>query len=237
VKREFIVPFILVTSLFFLWGVAYSLFDVLKKHFQDILGITKARSGLVQSALYGAYFIMAVPAGLSMNRLGFKRGIITVLLLYATGVLTFWPATAIQTFECTLLCLFIIACDLTFLETAANPYSSVLDPKDSLEQRLNLSQSFNGLGWPSLIALYLNYFCMSIMFSTIFVPGLKDLEGMTKKASSVLVMTIVAGAICPVIMDCIADLSGMASGFVVPFICFAFIAWYAFFRAKSPSGE
>jgi FHS family L-fucose permease-like MFS transporter len=90
-----------------------------------------------------------------------------------------------------------------------------------------------GLGWPSLVALYLNYFCMSIMFPTIFALGLKDLGGMTKKGSSVLVMTIVGGAICPVIMGRIADVSGMAVGFIVPLICFAFIAWYAFFRAKS----
>jgi FHS family L-fucose permease-like MFS transporter len=90
-----------------------------------------------------------------------------------------------------------------------------------------------GLGWPSLVALYLNYFCMSIMFPTIFALGLKDLGGMTKKGSSVLVMTIVGGAICPVIMGRIADLSGMAIGFVVPLVCFAFIAWYAFYRAKS----
>ncbi len=396
VTRQFLLPFILVTSLFFLWGVAHSLLDVLNKHFQDILGITKARSGLVQAALYGGYFIMAIPAGLFMNRLGYKKGIITGLLLYAGGALLFWPATSIQTFGFTLLCLFIIACGLTFLETAANPYSSVLGPGETSEQRLTLSQSFNGLGWiigpalggmlilgvnaeegtnkfasmalpymmiggvvllvavlfiitrmpdihegehdshgdagtyrgllkvshfryaviaqflyvaaqtginsffinyvvetmpgyspekaayllslgfvffmsgrfigslfmswfsprlmlgiyalintaamalvmlglgwPSLIALYLNYFCMSIMFPTIFALGLKDLGGMTKKGSSVLVMTIVGGALCPVIMGRIADVSGMAVGFVVPLLCFAFIAWYAFFRAKS----
>src|SRR5665647_757225 len=147
VTREFIVAFILVTSLFFLWGVAHSLLDVLNKHFQDILGITKARSGLVQAALYGGYFVMAIPAGLFMNRLGYKKGIITGLLLYAAGAFLFWPATYIQTFGFTLLCLFIIACGLTFLETAANPYTTVLGPSKSAAQRINLSQSFNGLGW------------------------------------------------------------------------------------------
>lgn len=147
VTRDFIIPFVLVTSLFFLWGVAHSLLDVLNKHFQDILGITRARSGLVQAALYGGYFVMAIPAGLFMNRLGYRKGIITGLLLYAAGAILFLPATYIQTFEFTLLCLFIIACGLTFLETAANPYSSVLGPDDTSEQRLTLSQSFNGLGW------------------------------------------------------------------------------------------
>jgi len=147
VTREFIIPFILVTSLFFLWGVAHSLLDVLNKHFQDILGITRARSGLVQAALYGGYFVMAIPAGLFMNRRGYRKGIITGLLLYAAGAFLFLPATFIQTFEFTLFCLFVIACGLTFLETAANPYSSVLGPKETSEQRLTLSQSFNGLGW------------------------------------------------------------------------------------------
>src|SRR5512140_1003073 len=147
VTHGFIIPFILVTSLFFLWGFAHSLLDVLNKHFQDILGITKAKSGYVQAALYGGYLVMAIPAGLIMNRFGYKRGIIFGLLLYAAGAFLFMPAALIQTFEFTLLCLFIIACGLTLLETAANPYSSALGPQERAEQRLNFSQSFNGLGW------------------------------------------------------------------------------------------
>jgi len=147
VTHGFIIPFILVTSLFFLWGFAHSLLDVLNKHFQDILGITKARSGWVQAALYGGYAVMAIPAGLIMNRFGYKRGIIFGLLTYAVGAFLFMPAAQIQTFEFTLFCLFVIACGLTCLETAANPFSTVLGPKDTSEQRLNLSQSFNGLGW------------------------------------------------------------------------------------------
>src|ERR1035437_5608838 len=144
---SYLIPFILVTSLFFLWGFAHSLLDVLNKHFQDILGITKAKSGWVQAALYGGYAVMAIPAGMIMNRFGYKKGIIFGLLLYATGAFMFMPAAHIQTFEFTLACLFIIACGLTCLETAANPYSTVLGPKETSEQRLNLSQSFNGLGW------------------------------------------------------------------------------------------
>jgi FHS family L-fucose permease-like MFS transporter len=377
-KREklvtygFLVPFILVTSLFFLWGFAHSLLDVLNKHFQDILGITKAKSGWVQAALYGGYAVMAIPAGLIMNRFGYKKGIIFGLLLYAVGAFLFMPAASIQTFEFTLLCLFIIACGLTCLETAANPFSTVLGPKETSEQRLNLSQSFNGLGWImgpaiggllilkgnaaetnkfasmtlpymiigavvllvaiffmvtklpeihegeyddhgdkgkyrdllkhphfkfavvtqflyvaaqtginsffinyvtetmpqfgnekaayllslgfvffmagrfsgtllmswfkpnqmlalyavinvlamvfvvlglgwlSLIALYLTYFCMSIMFPTIFALGIKDLGGLTKKGSSIIIMTIVGGALCPMFMGWIADISNMA---------------------------
>jgi len=388
VTHGFLIPFILVTTLFFLWGFAHSLLDVLNKHFQDILGITKARSGWVQAALYGGYAVMAIPAGLIMNRFGYKKGIIFGLLTYAFGAFLFMPAAHIQTFEFTLFCLFVIACGLTCLETAANPFSTVLGPRETSEQRLNLSQSFNGLGWImgpaiggllilggdgkdpnkfasmtlpymiigtlvllvailftvtkmpeihegefdahgdkgkfkdllkfphfkyavvaqflyvaaqtginsffinyvtetmpqfgnekaayllslgfvffmvgrfsgsvmmtwfkpnqmlalyaainvlamifvilglgwlSLIAIYATYFCMSIMFPTIFALGIKDLGGLTKKGSSFLVMMVAGGAVCPMFMGWIADISKMAFGFVVPLICFAFIIFF-----------
>ena len=399
VTYGFLIPFILVTSLFFLWGFAHSLLDVLNKHFQEILGITKAKSGWVQAALYGGYFVMAIPAGLIMTRFGYKKGIIFGLLLYALGAFLFMPAAHIQTFEFTLLCLFIIACGLTCLETAANPFSTVLGPKETSEQRLNLSQSFNGLGWImgpaiggllilkvntaetnkfasmtlpymiigsvvllvaiffmitklpeihegeyddhgdkgrymdllrfphfkfavaaqflyvaaqtginsffinyvtetmprfsnekaayllslgfvffmagrfsgtllmswfkpnqmlalyavinvlamvfvvlglgwlSLVALYLTYFCMSIMFPTIFALGIKDLGGLTKKGSSILIMTIVGGAVCPMFMGWIADISKMALGFIIPLLCFSFIVFFGLsgYKVKSIS--
>jgi FHS family L-fucose permease-like MFS transporter len=388
VTYGFIIPFILVTSLFFLWGFAHSLLDVLNKHFQEILGITKARSGWVQASLYGGYAVMAIPAGMIMNRFGYKKGIIFGLLTYAAGAFLFAPAAHIQTFEFTLFCLFVIACGLTCLETAANPFSTVLGPKETSEQRLNLSQSFNGLGWImgpaiggllilggdgkdpnkfasmtlpymiigtlvllvailfmftrmpeihegefdshgdkgkyrdllryphfkyavvsqflyvaaqtginsffinyvtetmpqfsnekaayllsigfiffmvgrfsgsvmmtwfkpnqmlalyasinvlamvfvimglgwlSLIAIYFTYFCMSIMFPTIFALGIKDLGGLTKKGSSFLVMMVAGGAVCPMFMGWIADISRMAFGFIVPMLCFAFIIFF-----------
>ncbi|MGB9747549.1 MAG: L-fucose:H+ symporter permease [Bacteroidales bacterium] len=387
--KNYLVPFILITSLFFLWGFAHSLLDVLNKHFQEILGITKSRSGLVQTALYGGYAVMAIPAGFIMSRFGYKRGIIMGLLLYACGAFLFYPATHIQTFEFTLLCLFIIACGLTLLETAANPYSSALGPPERAEQRINLSQSFNGLGWIvgpavggllilgvsaqnetnkfdslalpylsvgvlvllvailfiftkmpeihegeyngqgdkgrffdlfrhrhfvlaiiaqflyvaaqtgvnsffinyvtevkpeianekaaymlsagflcfmigrfsgslmmswfkptkmlslyaavnvlamlvvvaglgwiSIAAIYVVYFCMSIMFPTIFALGIKNLGGLTKKGSSLLVMMVAGGAVCPPFMGWIADVSSMTIGFVVPMICFAYILFF-----------
>jgi FHS family L-fucose permease-like MFS transporter len=388
VTYGFLVPFILVTSLFFLWGFAHSLLDVLNKHFQDILGITKAKSGWVQASLYGGYAVMAIPAGLIMNRFGYKRGIIFGLVTYAAGAFLFMPAAHIQTFEFTLFCLFVIACGLTCLETAANPFSTVLGPKETSEQRLNLSQSFNGLGWImgpaiggllilggdgkdtnkfasmtlpymiigtivllvailfmitklpeihegefdehgdkgkfsdllrfphfkyavvsqflyvaaqtginsffinyvtetmpqfsnekaayllslgfvffmlgrfsgsimmtwfkpnqmlalyacinvlamvfvilglgwlSIIAIYCTYFCMSIMFPTIFALGIKDLGGLTKKGSSFLVMMVAGGAVCPMLMGWIADNTNMATGFIIPLLCFAFIIFF-----------
>ena len=399
VTHGFLIPFILVTSLFFLWGFAHSLLDVLNKHFQDILGITKARSGWVQASLYGGYAVMAIPAGMIMNRFGYKKGIIFGLLTYAVGAFLFMPAAHIQTFEFTLLCLFIIACGLTCLETAANPFSTVLGPRQTSEQRLNLSQSFNGLGWImgpaiggllilggdskdpnkfasmtlpymiigtlvflvailfmltkmpeihegefdahgdkgryrdllkyphfkfavvsqflyvaaqtginsffinyvtetmpqfsnekaayllslgfiffmvgrfsgsvmmtwfkpnqmlalyasinvlamvfvilglgwlSLIAIYITYFCMSIMFPTIFALGIKELGGLTKKGSSFLVMMVAGGAVCPMFMGWIADISRMALGFIVPLLCFSFIIFFGFrgYKVKNAS--
>jgi FHS family L-fucose permease-like MFS transporter len=145
--KSYLIPFILVTSLFFLWGFAHSLLDVLNKHFQDILHVSKAQSGLVQAAVYGGYFLMAIPAGMFMKRFGYKKGIILGLLLYAFGAFLFVPAVHIQQFWAFLTALFIIALGLTCLETAANPYSTVLGPKESSAQRLTLSQSFNGVGW------------------------------------------------------------------------------------------
>jgi FHS family L-fucose permease-like MFS transporter len=398
--KNYLIPFILVTSLFFLWGFAHSLLDVLNKHFQDILGITKARSGWIQAALYGGYFLMGIPAGLFMKRFGYRKGIILGLLLYAFGAFLFFPATYVQTFEFTLLCLFVIACGLTCLETAANPYTTVLGPKESAAQRINLSQSFNGLGWMigptiggllilgnttsgdgnkfssmalpymivgsfvllvallffftklpeineeevehrdagevvkpfwkhrhfryaviaqffyvaaqtginsffinyvtetmpnftsekaayllslgflffwfgrisgsvvmkwikpnrmiavyalvnivamalvvanlgwiSIMALFLTYFCMSIMFPTIFALGIKGLGSQTKQASSYLVMAIVGGAICPVLMGYIADKSSMQIGFLVPLACFIIIFFFGFrgYRMRHPS--
>lgn len=391
----FLIAFILVTSLFFLWGFAHGCLDVLNKHFQELLGMSKAKSALVQFVFYGGYFLMALPAGLIMQRFGYKRGIIFGLLMFASGAFLMFPATLIQTFSSFLFCLFIIACGLTCLETAANPYTTVLGPPIYAERRINFSQSFNGLGWiagplvggmlifsgsdngnkfatialpylfigtlvlivaflfwrvtfpvlkeekesadtknalaegsirdllkyphfifaviaqflyvaaqtgvnsffinyvteeipaltnqeasqilgiggmglfwlgrftgstifmrlvrpnrllafyavinvitmglvvaglgwTSVIALFSTYFFMSVMFPTIFALGIKDLGGLTKKGSSFLVMSIVGGALIPILMGRIADISTMALGFSVPLVCFLFIAWYGF---------
>ncbi|HWU71085.1 MAG TPA: L-fucose:H+ symporter permease [Pseudoxanthomonas sp.] len=138
--------FVLVTSLFFLWGFSYGLLDVLNKHFQETLDITRARSALLQAAYFGAYFLMALPAAKLMERYGYKTGILLGLGLFATGALLFIPATGAGVFEYFLFALFVIACGLACLETAANPYVTVLGAPESSERRLNLSQSFNGLG-------------------------------------------------------------------------------------------
>ena len=145
-KATYIFPLVMVTTLFFMWGLAISMLDVLNKHFQDVLAVSKGQSGLVQFAVYGAYFLMALPAGYVMRRFGYKRGILLGLSLYALGAFLFYPATQVATFGFFLTALFIIGCGLAIIETAANPYVTVLGNPDGAVFRLNLAQSFNGLG-------------------------------------------------------------------------------------------
>ncbi len=379
--RSFLVPFILITSLFFLWGVAHSILDVLNKHFQDTMEITRTRSALIQAVVYGGYFVMALPAGRLIRRFGYRTGVLTGLVLYGLGALLFIPGGRIGSFEFFLLALFVIGCGLTCLETASNPYVTVLGEPEGSERRINLAQSFNGLGWicgplvggfflfagggdvttpyavlgtlvlliavvfsrvrlpeigqeaddapadgkgtrlwktatftMGLLSLFLyvaaqtginsffiNYatehvgltereasvwlsfggmglfmggrmagswlmrfvrgervltacaagalvcmavvilmpgsmgwyflllcfLCESIMFPTIFSLSLRHVGVHTKQASSYLVMSIVGGAIAPVLMGFIADEDSMAAGFIVPLACFAEILWFA----------
>ena len=140
-------PFAMVTSLFLLWGFAHGLLDVLDKHFQSTLHVSKAESGMVQFSLYIAYLVMGRPAGIFMKRYGYKKGIILGLLLFAFGAFLFYPAARLAAFVPFLLSLFIIACGLCCLETAANPYTTVLGPPPGAARRINIAQSFNGVGW------------------------------------------------------------------------------------------
>ena len=385
--KNFLFPFILITSLFFLWGFAHSILDVLNKHFQDTMEITRTRSALIQAMVYGGYFIMALPAGNLIRRFGYRAGVLTGLVLYGIGALLFIPGERIGSFEFFLFSLFVIGCGLTCLETAANPYVTVLGEPEGSERRLNLAQSFNGLGWicgplvggfflfagkgdvstpyaiigiivllvaliftkvrlpeignaptlqpqkgtggkrlwkertftVGLTALFLyvaaqtginsffiNYatdtagisaqkasvwlsfggmglfmagrmggswlmrtvraekvlawcafgaavsmatviflqgkagwyglllcfLCESIMFPTIFALALRKAGENTKRASSFLIMSIVGGAIAPILMGYIADTYSMAIGFAVPMLCFLVIMGYAI-RYKS----
>lgn len=395
-KNVYLWPYILVTTLFFLWGFAHSILDILNKHFQDSLHISKTESALVQTVVYGAYFLMAIPAGQIIKRFGYRWGVLTGLLLYGIGALLFIPGGQLLSFPFFLFSLFVIGCGLACLETSANPYVTVLGSKEGAARRINLSQSFNGLGWmvgpliggmfvfssnshtgsistpyaiigvvvlvvacifariqlpeveveedaneasslsPSssptyhttlwttgytfgLIALFLYvaaqtginsffinyvteianidkssaslllgfggmglfmmgrmlgsaimmrisaekvlfvcgigaaismvvlltgastlgiaaffvcYLCESIMFPTIFALALDKAGTNTKMASSYLIMSIVGGAIAPVIMGLIADHISMAQAFSVPLFCFVIIIFYALFTIK-----
>ena len=391
--RNFALPFILISCLFFLSGYTNALLDVLNKYFQEVLGISKAESGLVQFSLYSGYFLMAIPAGLIINRFGFNRGLIFGLLVLIAGTALFVPGAMLKSYYVFLFALFIIACGFTFFETAANPYATLLGRKDASTRRINLAQSFNGIGWIigplvggliifsdaaqagqynfdylpipfvilgvailvililllyrplpdvlhaegeddsrpanaatrkhlskhphfilaivsqffyvaaqtginsffinyvteadasisnqqasvllsfggmslfvigrfsgsyfmkwmkpdrllslyaiasvllmvcavmnmktySIIALFMSYFFMSIMYPTIFALGIRGLGEQTKKAASYLVMGIMGGALCPIFMGWIADQYSMAIGFVVPLICFVVVAFY-----------
>lgn len=144
--RRYVVPFALITSLFFLWGFARAILDVLNKYFQNALDISLTQSSLIQVTTYLGYFLTAIPAGWFINRQGYRRGVVFGLALFALGSLMFIPGAAIGTFYAFLLPLFIIGCGLVFLETAANPYASELGDKATASSRLNFSQSFNGLG-------------------------------------------------------------------------------------------
>lgn len=411
--KNYIVPFLFICSLFLLWGFAHGFLDVLDKHFQDLLHVSKAQSGFVQFSLYIGYLAMAIPAGLFIRRFGYQRGVIFGLAIFALGAFMFYPAAKLEAFIPFLIALFVLACGLAFLETAANPYSTVLGEKAGAARRINISQSFNGLGWilgpligglvifgseakdehekfdslvypymatgcvvvvvaiifmliklpeikdregleteenppmrnllkhpgfvaaviaqflyvaaqtgtnsffinyvieaiddlrtpvsammdhlgyfgdffmpknneqaaslilaiggmgafwigrlsgayfmkffsprkilalyacanvvlvflviidigwASVVALFSTYFFMSIMFPTIFALGISNLGTLTKKGSSFLVMAVAGGAFCPPIMGLIADNSKMATGFIIPLFCFAFIIWYA----------
>ncbi len=393
VKKQYILPFVLITSLFFLWGAAHSILDVLNKHFQLVIpGMNHAHSSMVQVMFYLGYFVMAIPAGIIIDRRGYRTGVIVGLLLYGFGALLFWPGAQIMSFEFFLMSLFIIACGLVFLETAANPYVTELGDVETAASRLNLAQSLNGLGcicgplfgglllfsdggnerialpyvvmgivvlavallftrvklpeiahqdehetkgtaekhrisslfrnkgflfglfalfsyevseisinsffinyvadggWMnardasialsfgglslfmlgrvlgsfimqhvdskrvlrvcaigtfittlavvlnmgvlSLGALVLIYVFESIMFPTIFALSLKDLGPLTKRASSLLMMTPIGGAVGPLMMGLVADASTMSVAFIVPLIGFANVAAYAFSDKK-----
>lgn len=157
--RNLVVTFVLVCSLFLLWGLCNGMIDVMDKHFQDELGLTKSQSAWVQFAHYLGYFLMAIPAGWLATRLGYKGGIITGLLMVAAGGFWFLPATRINemahsgvissttAFVAYLAGVCAIAAGLTFLETIANPYTTVLGPQRYAAARINLAQSCNGIGW------------------------------------------------------------------------------------------
>ena len=144
--KRYLLPFVLITSLFFLWGFARAILDVLNKHFQNVLDISITQSAWIQVTTYLGYFLMAIPAGIFINRKGYRQGVVFGLLLFGIGALLFIPGAQIGEFYVYLAALFVIGCGLVFLETAANPYVTELGPSETSTSRLNLSQSFNGLG-------------------------------------------------------------------------------------------
>ncbi|TKT93463.1 L-fucose:H+ symporter permease [Dyadobacter frigoris] len=145
-ESRFLVTMIFVTSLFMLWGIAITMGDVLNKHFQHTLSLTKTQSAFVQFAIFGAYFVMGIPAGLFMKRFGYKNGVLLGLSLFATGSFLFVPAANAGSFTLFGLALFILGCGLSTLETVAHPFVASLGDQRTSDQRINFAQAFNALG-------------------------------------------------------------------------------------------
>lgn len=145
-EKRFYVLLAFVTSLFLLWGVAITMGDVLNRHFQNVLHVSKAQSGLVQFSIFGAYAVMGIPAGLFMKRYGYKNGVLLGLSLYALGAFLFVPAASGASFLAFRGALFVLACGLATLETVAHPFVASLGDQRTSDQRINFAQSFNGLG-------------------------------------------------------------------------------------------
>ena len=145
-EKKYTITFIFVTSLFLFWAIAITMGDVLNKHFQNVLHITKSESGLVQLSIFGAYAVMGIPAGLFMKKYGYKKGVLLGLALYALGAFLFVPAAQNESFAYFRVALFILASGLATLETVAHPFVAALGDERTSDQRINFAQSFNGLG-------------------------------------------------------------------------------------------
>lgn len=145
-EKKYITTLIFVTSLFMLWGIAITMGDVLNRHFQNVLGVSKAESGLVQFSIFGAYAVMGIPAGLFMKRFGYKNGVLLGLALYALGAFFFIPSANAESFLGFRGALFVLACGLATLETVAHPFVASLGDQRTSDQRINFAQAFNGLG-------------------------------------------------------------------------------------------
>jgi FHS family L-fucose permease-like MFS transporter len=159
-ERRYVVPLVMVTTLFFVWAIGVNLNDVLIQHFKKAFGLSDTSSSLTQFAFFGGYFLAAIPAGWLMQRIGYKRGILTGLFVCATGTILFLPAASVRVYGFFLLALFIMACGQSVLEVAANPYVTTLGPPETSERRLNLAQSFNATG-AVLVALLGSKFILS----------------------------------------------------------------------------
>ncbi|MGB8475654.1 MAG: L-fucose:H+ symporter permease [Candidatus Acidiferrum sp.] len=145
-EQKYLLPFILVTSLFFLWSIGVNLNDVLIPHLKKAFDLTDFQSSFIQVAFFGGYFLAAFPAGRIMEKIGYRRGILIGLLICSAGTLLFLPAASSRQYGFFLLALFVMSCGQSFLEVGANPYVTVLGPTESSERRLNFAQSFNAVG-------------------------------------------------------------------------------------------
>lgn len=208
-EKKFFIIFIFVTSLFMFWGIAMSMSDVLNKHFQTVLNLSKSQSGLIQFSVFGAYFLMSVPAGLFMKRFGYKTGVLLGLALFAAGSFLFIPAADNTSFSLFRIALFVLGCGMATLETVAHPFVAALGDEGTSDRRINFAQTFNAVGTmigPALGTYFLlsgNYsgekdlssvkhlyggigavlIIIAIIFSVVKVPFLKGAHAVAEPAS------------------------------------------------------
>lgn len=175
-ERKYVLPFVLITSLFFLWAFGVNLNDVLIPHFKSAFSLSDFQSSFIQIAFFGGYFLAALVAGRLMERIGYRRGILCGLVLCATGAVLFVPAGSLGVYGLFLLSSFVLACGQSFLEVAANPYATILGAPESSEQRLNFAQSFNAVG--AVVALYV----VGPRILSATVPSAEDLARLSPAA-------------------------------------------------------
>jgi len=145
-KNRYLVPFIMMTGLFFMWGFITVLVDALIPRLRDIFELSYFQAGMVQFSFFTAYALVSIPGGYLISRVGYKRGVVIGLMIMGIACLLFYPAAQIRVFELFLFALFLLASGITILQVAANPYVAVLGPAHLASSRLNLSQAFNSLG-------------------------------------------------------------------------------------------
>ncbi len=186
VSRAVIVPFILITSLFALWGLANDMTNPMVRGFQKVLELTNTQASLVQLAFYGGYFTMAIPAALFVNKYSYKKGILLGLALYAAGALLFWPAAAKESYGFFLAALYILTFGLAFLETTSNPYILSMGAEETATQRLNFAQMFNPMG--SILGLLIaqNFVLGALQSDDTTADGTPIYDTLTESAKSVI---------------------------------------------------
>lgn len=169
IEKKYLLPFVLVTSLFALWGLANNMTDTLLAAFKKIMQMSDTRTSFIQMAFYGAYFCIALPAALFIRRFSYKSGVILGLALYAVGALLFWPAAKVESYAFYLIAIYILAAGCSVLETAANPYIMCMGSAETATRRLNIAQSFNPIG--SILGILVSKYFILLDISLYSVSG------------------------------------------------------------------
>lgn len=201
-RKIYLLPFILVTGLFFLWGMAHNLDSILIPHLKKACNLSNSQSALVDTAVFFAYFIMAIPAGMLLKRFGYKYSIIIGLFVFAAGAYLFVPAANRLSYELFLVALFIIGCGLAILETTANPYAAVLGDPATASNRLNLAASFNGLAAMIAPIVGANFILSGKTYSSETLAAMSSIERSNyfmEEASAVKLPYIILGTVLLVV--------------------------------------